>query len=402
MIFICKCSQKIRIKSPPPKKTITIKCPMCSYTNTIVDGKGEEFCFICNNNCLESNILQNGKRYHVDCLHNLQSTKTIHDAQISNYKNNLHKIERSIANEYNSRSFFSKLIGKEPETIDIKKNEKSKILNKISSVKQEKEELLRSRKAKLSNVYDYWLTRPPDWKNRTFDLRKETEYCSKCGEKRNNDNPLHVHHIIPIAHGGNHKIDNLTVLCYDCHQNEHPFKFNNNNNNEFKQYNSVKKSYYEVLLDKIELSAKQKELYLSFVYKRFEGIRDKHLVQVHSIYSKNGVMHFNGFCVLSHSTREFNLRYMSKVDISSVLPNYTLPVDYISNAMIKNLLIYCIYTKITGDKSVRTLKPIQYTSSSGIKVLECYDYLTGEVRNFALHRMSKIELVKKPKVSKRL
>ena len=32
---------------------------------------------------------------------------------------------------------------------------------------------------------------------------------------------LHVHHILPINHGGDHHIDNLISLCRDCHEEEH-------------------------------------------------------------------------------------------------------------------------------------------------------------------------------------
>lgn len=32
----------------------------------------------------------------------------------------------------------------------------------------------------------------------------------------------HIHHVLPIAAGGNHALENLEVRCAACHADEHP------------------------------------------------------------------------------------------------------------------------------------------------------------------------------------
>lgn len=45
-------------------------------------------------------------------------------------------------------------------------------------------------------------------------LRRDGNRCVQCG----NTNRLEVDHIINIANGGTHNLDNLQTLCADCHR----------------------------------------------------------------------------------------------------------------------------------------------------------------------------------------
>ncbi len=73
-------------------------------------------------------------------------------------------------------------------------------------------------KDKLEKIYDIWYERPPDWSNRQDTVKSYYNYrCCSCQNRYN----LHVHHILPINHGGDHHIDNLISLCRDCHEEEH-------------------------------------------------------------------------------------------------------------------------------------------------------------------------------------
>jgi hypothetical protein len=84
---------------------------------------------------------------------------------------------------------------------------------------------------KISKKHKYWLKDseeknidakgyPEDWNFR----RNEIYYrykgiCQDCGIKVRR---FHIHHTVPISQGGKHNLDNLILLCEDCHIKVHP------------------------------------------------------------------------------------------------------------------------------------------------------------------------------------
>ena len=85
--------------------------------------------------------------------------------------------------------------------------------------KAREEELLKAeRKAREEELlYRNYKGYPPDWLERRERTRKRYDYtCQVCGRRENFWN-LHVHHIIPLSQGGNHALENLTLLCKKCH-----------------------------------------------------------------------------------------------------------------------------------------------------------------------------------------
>ena len=65
---------------------------------------------------------------------------------------------------------------------------------------------------------------PNDWgSRRDRALQRDNYQCQHCkaeaGPKENVK--LNVHHIVPIAKGGEHHLDNLQTLCRDCHTAVH-------------------------------------------------------------------------------------------------------------------------------------------------------------------------------------
>jgi hypothetical protein len=73
----------------------------------------------------------------------------------------------------------------------------------------------------LENLYDYYWERPPDWEERGYRvILKYNWTCPDCGRRMERSVvPFHIHHLIPRAKPeGNHKLDNLTLLCeiYHC------------------------------------------------------------------------------------------------------------------------------------------------------------------------------------------
>lgn len=47
-------------------------------------------------------------------------------------------------------------------------------------------------------------------------LLNATKSCPSCGENFSSGNPATIEHVIPLARGGTHTRDNLTVLCRSC------------------------------------------------------------------------------------------------------------------------------------------------------------------------------------------
>ena len=63
---------------------------------------------------------------------------------------------------------------------------------------------------------------PKHIKRRTRE--KDNYQCVRCGS----DNSLQIHHIIPLARGGAHELENLATLCKNCHRLAHKGRPNEN------------------------------------------------------------------------------------------------------------------------------------------------------------------------------
>lgn len=73
-------------------------------------------------------------------------------------------------------------------------------------------------KERLTSIYDFFLTYPPDWnRRRTILIGLRGERCSKCGITHG----LHVHHVKRLSFGGSNELSNLVLLCERCHSEEH-------------------------------------------------------------------------------------------------------------------------------------------------------------------------------------
>jgi 5-methylcytosine-specific restriction endonuclease McrA len=57
---------------------------------------------------------------------------------------------------------------------------------------------------------------------REYFLERANFKCEKCGAENNHN--LEIHHTLPIYKGGNNNIDNLIVLCRNCHKEIHRIK----------------------------------------------------------------------------------------------------------------------------------------------------------------------------------
>jgi hypothetical protein len=63
---------------------------------------------------------------------------------------------------------------------------------------------------------------PPNWsKVREEALKEKGRYCMHCNSSGDDGIALHVHHIVPRSVGGKHKLENLVILCEQCHYAVH-------------------------------------------------------------------------------------------------------------------------------------------------------------------------------------
>jgi len=65
-------------------------------------------------------------------------------------------------------------------------------------------------------------TEDKSWPAIRSEIWKRDKYrCRICGVEKTKKSPLVVHHMRPVRHGGSSKLDNLILLCINCHDWEH-------------------------------------------------------------------------------------------------------------------------------------------------------------------------------------
>ena len=113
----------------------------------------------------------------------------------------------------------------------IDKLKGSKIHNELENTMKSIEKLSRG----LDKVFTFYPDYPPDWqKRRKTVLSKYNHKCSKCHRYKSH---LHVHHKIALSKGGSNALNNLNVLCEDCHLREHNQKSFSGDYNKFDSQN---------------------------------------------------------------------------------------------------------------------------------------------------------------------
>jgi len=240
----------------------------------------------------------------------------------------------------------------------------------------------------LCKLYDFWPGRPPDWEDRRQRLIDEFNCCTQCGKFETRSTPLHVHHIIPVSKGGSHRLSNLEVLCEKCHQKKHHGRI----------FRYKDKPFSSRIQKKIETfqNAIEKAKYLKFNYRIYSGKKDNHIIKPISIKRSSETILLCGFCYLSNQERKFSISKISNVAILDNPSINPFPSDFIDEAISKEKFLYFHYTKGTGGRSWRTIKPTHYDEYKGKKIISGYDYLTREVRHFAPQRMKNIEILDDP------
>lgn len=171
------------------------------------------------------------------------------------------------------------------------------------------------REAALKDIYDFWPDYPPDWGERKAELQLlKNERCEACGATER----LQGHHKVPFWQGGSNKLDNLELLCIDCHGKEHGKDFRRDGFNEA----------HSKLTDKEELiaSAIREGRKISFMYKKWDKdagrpakrgqrrtIMPERFVDIESSRRTGFTRCVEGHCELRNATRRFATQRMYKL-----------------------------------------------------------------------------------------
>jgi len=158
-------------------------------------------CILCNSPKTADVIdLRNGNWVHKLCVNNLES-------KISSIDNDIQILRTRL-----KEGFFLKI-----KTLLKGAYHSKELVN--ANIKQ-LEEGVAPLKRILQGLYDYYWERPPDWEERGYQIIIKYNWtCQHCGRRMERSVvPFHIHHLIHTAKPeGNHKLDNLTLLCEICH-----------------------------------------------------------------------------------------------------------------------------------------------------------------------------------------
>jgi len=157
-------------------------------------------------------------------------------------------------------------------------------------------------------LHTYWPTYPPDWNvRREYIVRKAGFKCEDCGES---EDILDVHHLQPLAKGGNHARENLIALCRSCHAEYHK-------NHELGRPDASgkRKSAFDMRVELLKRAIEQKaDIRLDYINQAKERSRGR-LISPKSFRTSHGYLMLKAHCHIDHIIKSFNIRRMSKLRI---------------------------------------------------------------------------------------
>ena len=264
----------------------------------------------------------------------LRSVNTEYDDEVTNFsaqikklnkeKRNLNSTFSKITNMFNSnfndrlgenenlikeaRINFNKAEKKRLSVLRSRKDRESEInefvteTNKLIKVIYEKiAEFKNHRKDKLFEIYSYWLERPPDWESRREMILDEGSYCVSCGEI----NLLHIHHKRQVKDGGTHKLENLEVLCEDCHSEAHGGR-------KFRYKNKERETAYSKNYRMLQKAIEDKQP-LMLHYQKYNGEKSQRVIHPKLIVRWGVSLLVESHDELRNEMRRFNLIRIKKL-----------------------------------------------------------------------------------------
>ena len=171
-------------------------------------------CKICKKAASDGIHLSDGGIIHESCLNSIRDKEEDVENEIYAQQEKLNRLRSEIEKREGLRFKIISIFSKPAVDVFDIEREVTAIEESIAQLSNN----LVSLRAKITPIYDYFLTYPPDWEERRSQVvERDGEQCSKCG----NWGRLHLHHIKPLSKGGSNKITNLILLCESCHSKEH-------------------------------------------------------------------------------------------------------------------------------------------------------------------------------------
>jgi hypothetical protein len=237
-----------------------------------------------------------------------------------NLEKELSIIDSKIRSKKSSAGFFAKVFSSSysSELVSLNNN-REKINKQISDLQKEKSDFRYSNEKKvlpmrmeadslyqrIKPVFDYWPTYPPDWDKRSAKKRSslKSRVCPKCGSSQRK---LDVHHKVPISQGGNHKNNNLEVICHSCHKSKHGVtKFSKISKPSARQRTISNIASIE--------KAIQRNKTIKFRYRKFNGEIGMRTIDPEKIIMVKNSKCVRGFCHLRKAERTFAIKRISRL-----------------------------------------------------------------------------------------
>ncbi len=162
-------------------------------------------CCICSTGIATDGVLADGSVFHARCHEDLK--RKVADLKAQEW--------RLLAELQKPLSFFENISmflfeSRQSELLAAKQ----RLASQIRSTRDQHE----ATTAKIRLLYDLWPTYPPDWGERQREVNERDHYsCSQCGV----GGRLHLHHIRALSQGGTNRLENIALLCEDCHSSAH-------------------------------------------------------------------------------------------------------------------------------------------------------------------------------------
>lgn len=267
-------------------------------------------CRICSSGIKTDGILIDGSVFHKRCLEQLKRNADDFKFREQRLLSELHK-PLSFIDSISTLIFYSRQVALHAV--------KERLADQLRAARADQEATL----AKLRLIYDVWPTYPPDWDERQRLANARDHFsCSDCGISGR----LHLHHIRALSEGGTNKLENLALLCEECHSARHggrKFKYEDKRSNEL-----------TALEKKIEIlnRAFSQRSDVRFRYKKTDGIittrkvtpsemRKLSIPELQSLLGKKvriekeGRLCLFGYCHLRKAKRTFAVHRMERIEL---------------------------------------------------------------------------------------